>query len=124
MKQQSTKKKEVTAKRKSTALVPTRREDVGRVAAGKLYNEVRTILDEVRGRAARMVYVEMVRAYWLVGKTTIRILLCAEKNNAVVRYTLPEGERQIFASRYQLYLPSEDELAAELNRERDASVKR
>jgi len=99
--------------------VPTRREDVGRVAAGKLYNEVRTILDEVRGHAARMVNVEMVRAYWLVGKTTIGILLCAEKNDAVVRYTLPEGERQIFASRYQLCLPSEDELAAELNRERE-----
>src|ERR1051325_7110245 len=43
---------------------------------------------------------------------------CAEKNDALVRYTLPERERQIFASRYQLYLPSEDELAAKLNRER------
>ena len=47
----------------------------------------------------------------------IGILLCAEKNDAVVRYTLPEGERQIFASRYQLYLPSEKELATELRRE-------
>jgi YhcG PDDEXK nuclease domain len=49
----------------------------------------------------------------------IGILLCAEKNDAVVRYTLSEGEQQIFASRYQLYLPSEQELTAELNRERE-----
>jgi hypothetical protein len=49
----------------------------------------------------------------------IGILLCAEKNDSVVRYTLPEGEQRIFASRYQLYLPSEEELAAELSWERE-----
>ncbi|NUM36672.1 MAG: DUF1016 domain-containing protein [Candidatus Brocadiae bacterium] len=48
----------------------------------------------------------------------IGILLCADKNDAVVRYTLPEGQQQIFASKYQLYLPSEKELAEELRRER------
>jgi hypothetical protein len=41
-----------------------------------------------------------------------------EKSEAVVRYTLPEGNTQIFASRYKLYLPTEEELAAELQRER------
>ncbi len=50
----------------------------------------------------------------------IGIILCSDKNDAVVRYTLPEGNRQIFASRYKLYLPSEEELAAELHRERKA----
>jgi hypothetical protein len=35
-----------------------------------------------------------------------------------VRYTLPEGNTQIFASRYKLHLPTEAELAAELQRER------
>jgi len=45
------------------------------------------------------------------------ILLCADKNDAGVRYTLPEGQQQIFASRYQLYLPTEEELAAEITRE-------
>jgi predicted nuclease of restriction endonuclease-like (RecB) superfamily len=62
-------------------------------------------------------YTRDVREEWEA--PAIGILLCAEKNDSVVRYTLPEGERQIFASRYQLYLPSEDELAAELNRERE-----
>lgn len=51
---------------------------------------------------------------------TIGILLCADKNDTVVKYTLPEGQRQIFASRYQLQLPSEEELVAELRREQEA----
>ena len=50
----------------------------------------------------------------------IGIILCTDKNEAVVRYTLPEGKQQIFASRYKLYLPTEAELAAELQRERAA----
>lgn len=45
------------------------------------------------------------------------ILLCADKNDAVVRYTLAEGQEQVFASRYLLQLPSELEFAAELRRE-------
>jgi hypothetical protein len=48
----------------------------------------------------------------------IGIVLCTDKSEAVVRYTLPEGNTQIFASRYKLYLPTEEELAAELQRER------
>jgi YhcG PDDEXK nuclease domain len=48
----------------------------------------------------------------------VGIVLCAEKSEAVVRYALPEGNNQIFASRYKLHLPTEEELAAELQRER------
>ncbi|MBU1168595.1 MAG: DUF1016 family protein [Proteobacteria bacterium] len=48
----------------------------------------------------------------------IGIILCSEKSEAVVRYTLPEGNNQIFASRYKLYLPSEEELATEICKER------
>ncbi len=47
----------------------------------------------------------------------IGIVLCTNKNDAVVRYTLPEDNKQIFASRYKLYLPTEKELKAELQRE-------
>jgi predicted nuclease of restriction endonuclease-like (RecB) superfamily len=50
----------------------------------------------------------------------IGIILCTDKNAAVVRYTLPEGNAQIFASRYKLYLPTEEQLAAEVQRERQA----
>ena len=47
----------------------------------------------------------------------IGIVLCADKSESVVKYTLPENETQIFASKYKLYLPSEDELSRELQRE-------
>jgi len=49
----------------------------------------------------------------------IGIILCSDKSEAVVRYTLPEGNNQIFASRYKLYLPTEEELTAEIMRERN-----
>jgi predicted nuclease of restriction endonuclease-like (RecB) superfamily len=45
------------------------------------------------------------------------IILCADKSEAVVRYTMPENNTQIFASKYKLYLPSEDELRRELEKE-------
>ncbi len=48
---------------------------------------------------------------------TIGLILCTEKNDAVVRYVLADKSRQIFASRYQLYLPTEAQLQEELRRE-------
>jgi len=48
---------------------------------------------------------------------SIGLILCTEKNDAVVRYVLAERSRQIFASRYQLYLPTEAQLQEELRRE-------
>jgi len=50
----------------------------------------------------------------------IGIILCSDKSDAVVRYTLPEDNKQIFASRYKLYLPTEEELAAEIIKERQS----
>jgi len=44
----------------------------------------------------------------------VGIILCADKSEAIVRYTLPEDNKQIFASKYLLYLPTEDELKKEL----------
>ena len=44
----------------------------------------------------------------------IGIVLCADKNEAVVKYTLPEDNNQVFASKYFTYLPTEDELKKEL----------
>ena len=49
---------------------------------------------------------------------SIGLILCPDKNDAVVKYTLGEQqERNIFTSRYQLYLPSVEELQRELRRE-------
>ena len=48
---------------------------------------------------------------------TIGLLLCAEKNDAVVKYTLPEHNKQIFARKYQLHLPTIEQLREEVKRE-------
>ncbi len=49
---------------------------------------------------------------------TLGLILCTDKNDAVVKYTLSEGpEKKIFASRYKLHLPTEAALQAEVRRE-------
>lgn len=49
---------------------------------------------------------------------TLGLILCPDKNDAVVKYTLGEQqERNIFTSRYQLHLPTVEELESELRRE-------
>ena len=49
---------------------------------------------------------------------TLGLILCTDKNDAVVKYTLgPDQEQRIFASRYQLHLPTVAQLRAELKRE-------
>ena len=48
---------------------------------------------------------------------TIGLILCTDKNDAVIRYVLDEENQQIFASRDKLELPDEEQLATELRRE-------
>ncbi len=48
---------------------------------------------------------------------TIGVLLCADKNDAVVKYSLPENNTQIFASKYLLSLPTEEQLLEEIRKE-------
>ena len=45
---------------------------------------------------------------------TIGILLCANKNNEMVKLSLPKDNHSILASQYQLYLPSESQLLEEI----------
>ncbi len=49
----------------------------------------------------------------------IGIILCADKSDSVVKYTLPEDNNQIFASKYKLYMPSEEELIQEIEKEQE-----
>ena len=42
------------------------------------------------------------------------ILLCTNKNKAVVEMTLPENNKQLFASKYKLYLPTKEELIKQI----------
>jgi predicted nuclease of restriction endonuclease-like (RecB) superfamily len=49
---------------------------------------------------------------------TIGLILCSKKNEAIARYSVLNNSKQLFASRYKLYLPTEEELERELERER------
>lgn len=51
---------------------------------------------------------------------TVGILLCGSKDQSVVRYSVLHESEQLFASKYRLVLPSEEELRRELDRERAA----
>ncbi|MBP9777708.1 MAG: DUF1016 family protein [Rickettsiaceae bacterium] len=48
---------------------------------------------------------------------TIGLVLCTEKSDRMVKYFLGKQSKQIFASKYQLHLPTEEELEVELKRE-------
>src|SRR5207302_2468644 len=49
---------------------------------------------------------------------TLGLILCTDKNDTVVKYTLGSQQSpKIFASRYKLYLPTEEELRDEIRRE-------
>lgn len=51
---------------------------------------------------------------------TVGILLCGSKDQSVARYSVLNGSEQLFASKYRLILPSEEELRLELQRDRQA----
>ena len=49
---------------------------------------------------------------------TIGLILCADKDETIVQYSVLKGSEQLFASKYQTVLPSIEDLTAELERER------
>jgi len=54
---------------------------------------------------------------------TIGLILCAKKNETIARYSVLNDSEQLFASRYMLYLPSEEELQREIAREQKILAK-
>lgn len=50
---------------------------------------------------------------------TIGLVLCTEKDNTIVKYSLLSESKQIFASKYVTYLPTEEQLRLEVQRERE-----
>jgi len=50
---------------------------------------------------------------------TIGLILCSERNNTVAKYSVLNESKQLFTSKYLTALPSEEELAQELERERE-----
>lgn len=49
--------------------------------------------------------------------STIGIILCTDKDNTVVKYSVLNENENLFVSKYQLYLPTEEELKAEIERD-------
>ena len=49
---------------------------------------------------------------------TIGLILCTDKDQTIVKYSVLNENKQLFASKYMLYLPTEEELKAELEREK------
>ena len=49
---------------------------------------------------------------------TIGIVLCTETDADIARYSILHGSEQLFASKYKLYLPTEEQLRAEIEREK------
>lgn len=49
---------------------------------------------------------------------TIGLILCSDKDDAVAHYSVLREDKKLFASRYKLVLPDEDELRQEIERER------
>ena len=54
---------------------------------------------------------------------TVGLILCTDKDHTVVKYSVLNESRQLFASKYRLYLPSEEELTIEIERERALAVR-
>lgn len=55
---------------------------------------------------------------------TIGLILCTEHNHTVAKYSVLNDSKQLFASKYLLELPSEEELKRELEREREQALAR
>ena len=45
---------------------------------------------------------------------TLGIVLCSDTDEDIARYSLMHGNEQLFASKYKLYLPTDEELRAEI----------
>lgn len=49
---------------------------------------------------------------------TIGLILCSQKSETIAKYSVLADNQQLFAAKYLPYLPTEDELRHELERER------
>ena len=54
----------------------------------------------------------------LLSWTHYRTVLCSETDEDIAKYSVLKGNEQLFASKYKLYLPTEDELRAEIENQK------
>ena len=50
---------------------------------------------------------------------TLGIVLCSDTDEDIARYSILHGNEQLFASKYKLYLPTEEELRAEIETQKE-----
>ena len=50
---------------------------------------------------------------------TLGIVLCSETDEDIARYSVLRGNEQLFASKYKLYLPTEEQLRAEIETQKE-----
>mgnify|MGYP003317115502 FL=1 len=50
---------------------------------------------------------------------TIGIVLCADTDDDIARYSVLKGNEQLYASKYKLYLPSPEELRREIEKQKE-----
>ncbi len=62
-------------------------------------------------------YIDLVFYNYLL-KCFVVIILCADKDETMVQYSVLQENEQLFASKYRTVLPTEEELTTELQRER------
>ena len=72
------------------------------------------ICDALRHKLNRMLYLMPVGDY-----PTIGLILCSNRNEAIVKYSILNDNKNIFASKYLLYLLTEEELKREIEKERN-----
>lgn len=53
---------------------------------------------------------------------TLGIVLCADTDEDIAKYSILHGNGQLFASKYKLYLPTEEELRAEIETQKEMFI--
>ncbi|MEF2736816.1 MAG: PDDEXK nuclease domain-containing protein [Bifidobacterium choerinum] len=112
------------------------------------YRGIAQVLEQSRGSAYRAVNTAMVHAYWKTGRRThqdigqmdmyvrmydelkrgegdnptLGIVLCTETDKDIAHFSVLNGSDQLFAAKYLTYLPTEEELKEEIERQKEFSV--
>lgn len=86
-----------------------------------LYNDVYRIIEQGRQMAYAVVnnsmHDELIRTEG--DNPTIGIVLCSETSKDIARYSILKGNEQLFAAKYKTYLPTEEQLRTEIERQKE-----
>lgn len=90
---------------------------------GDIVADAKLIIDSAQRSAHRAVNVALVVRNWLLGRRIVEEELGdatrSETSKDIARYSVLNGSEQLFASKYKLYLPTEDQLRAEIEAQKE-----